>query len=175
MAKPRKLQDRRKGQRGRRRGDANSSQSILYSRMLLLCMLAAMTWFMMPTVVFMFFAMIPTIATLVTEKDRYKYTWICVGFMNIVGAMPWVLDMWFGLHTIEIAFSMLLNITTILTIYSISLCGWFIHKIIPPMIETYIKVSAHKRIQSFYEEQQNLIDEWGNEIAETTAKNQFTP
>ncbi|MCP4393661.1 MAG: hypothetical protein GY804_05265 [Alphaproteobacteria bacterium] len=163
------LQDRRK-MRGRRRGDHKSTQSILYSRMMLVCLLATLTWFMLPTVIFMFFATIPTTAILVTERSRHRYTWICVGCLNVLGAIPWVLDLWFGRHSIEVAFTMLTNISAIMTIYSIAFIGWIIHKTIPPIVETYIKVSAHKRIQMFYEEQQNLIDEWGNEVVEETAK-----
>jgi rRNA processing protein Gar1 len=114
--------------------------------------------------------MIPTIFSLITEKGRYRYNWICIGCMNALGAMPWVLSMWFGRHSIEVALGMLANVTTIITIYTIASIGWVIHRVIPPIVETYIKVSAHKRIQSLYEEQQSLIDEWGSGVVEETAK-----
>lgn len=168
-----KKQQRTKDRRisgGRRRSDNVSRDSIIYSRTLLLALLAGMTWFMLPTVVFLFFAMIPTIFALVTEKGRYRYTWICTGCLNLLGAMPWVLNMWLGRHSIEVALEMLTNVTTIITIYTIASIGWVIHKVIPPIVETYIKVSAHKRIQSLYAEQQSLIDEWGSGVVEETAK-----
>lgn len=170
MAKKQKRRQDRRTSGGRRRSDNLSRDSIIYSRTLLLALLAGMTWFMLPTVVFLFFAMMPTIFILITEKGQYRYTWICTGCMNLLGAMPWIFNMWFGRHSIEAVLGMLTSVTTIITIYTIASIGWVIHRVIPPMVETYIKVSAHKRIQSLYEEQQSLIDEWGSNVVEETAK-----
>ena len=91
-----------------------------------------------PTVIVLLFALLPTAVTFVMERGKGWYGGACVGSLNMAGAAPSLVELWFTGHTIEAAFGAIGNVFTILIIYGSAAIGWAIYSTTPSLISAYM-------------------------------------
>ncbi len=88
------------------------------SRVFLYMMLAIPIGLMIvPTMIVLMFALLPSGVAFVMERGKGVYGGVCVGAMNLAGASPYLVDLWFEDHTVEAAFAVLTDVFAILIIY----------------------------------------------------------
>ena len=77
-----------------------SKDSFLTSALSFL-ILTPMLFLMLPTVVFFFLSMLPTLVALIltaTSKTKFKYKWSCIGGLNFSGALPFLFKLFLPLE-----------------------------------------------------------------------------
>ena len=159
MAKKPKAAPAKKGAKGtgKPKGGLN--------KVVVLVILAALVPFSLPTVVLVFFTMLPTLVAWATEKGPNKYAFLCVGGLNFAGLFPYLFSLWFGVHTLDEAFRMLTDPLLLMTAYGAAGVGWGLYGAMPPMVASYLAHSSQRRVGNLKAAQKKLIEEWGDEVA----------
>ena len=119
----------------------------------------------LPTVILVFFGMLPTFVALIVDRTRQKYAVFCVGGMNFSGVFPYLLDLWAGEHTIGSAMEVLTDVFSLLLMYGAAGFGWMIFIAIPPVVGAFLTVMAQRRVSQLRRDQKELIEEWGEDVA----------
>ena len=130
-----------------------------------LAILAALVPFSLPTVVLVFFTMLPTLVSWATEKGPNKYAFLCVGGLNFAGLFPYLFSLWFGVHTLDESLRMLTDPIMLMTVYGCAAIGWGIYGAMPPMVVSYLAASSKRRVGNLKLAQKKLIEDWGDEVA----------
>ena len=119
----------------------------------------------LPTVILLFFGMLPTFVALIVDRTRQKYAVFCVGGMNFSGVFPYLLDLWAGEHTAGSAMELVTDVFSLLLMYGAAGFGWMIFIAIPPVVGAFLTVMAQRRVSQLRREQKELIEEWGEDVA----------
>ena len=144
-----------------------SKDSFLTSALSFL-ILTPMLFLMLPTVVFFFLSMLPTLVALIltaTSKTKFKYKWLCIGGLNFSGALPFLFKLWFGDNTIEGAIGLFVGNVAFVIIYLAAAIGWIFYRCIPPVILSVLEMNDQRRVVLLRELQAKLIAKWGEEVA----------
>ncbi len=120
----------------------------------------------MGSVILLFFTMLPTLGAWAGEKHREKYAWLCVGGFNFAGVVHYLINLWFGNHTAEGAFSMLSEATVLVWAYGSAGVGWMFYLFIPPMITSWVNFVTGRKTSGLRAAQKKLATEWGDEVME---------
>ncbi|MBR1778238.1 MAG: acyl-CoA synthetase [Alphaproteobacteria bacterium] len=127
-----------------------------------------MMYLMLPTVIFLFLSMLPTLVALVIDsnsKTRFKYKWLCIGGLNFAGSLPYLFRLWFGNNTWDGAVGLFLGGGAFLIIYLTALVGWVFYRCIPSVVLSFLEMSDQRRVVHLREAQAKLIAKWGEEVA----------
>jgi hypothetical protein len=127
--------------------------------------LAALVPFSLPTVLLVFFTMLPTLVAWATERGPHKYAFLCVGGLNFAGVLPYLFSLWFGVHTLDESFRMLTDPAMLLITYGCSGLGWVVYAAMPPMVGSYLTFTSQNRVGNLKAAQKKLIEDWGDEVA----------
>jgi hypothetical protein len=134
------------------------------NKVAVLMILAALVPFSLPTVVLLFFTMLPTMGAWASEKGAHKYAWLCVGGLNFSGVIAFLFTLWFGVHTLDEAFNMLSDAGVLLWAYGTSAIGWLIYMAMPPVVASWIAFTTERRVAALKGAQKKLVEEWGDEV-----------
>ncbi len=134
------------------------------NKLLLLLVVIALIPFSLPTVIFLFFGMLPTIAAALAPKSIGRNAWISVGGLNFAGLAHWLFALWFGHHTMQYAFSLLLGITPVLVAYAGAGLGWGIYLAMPPVVNAFMSVQSARRLVVLVANQKKLVEQWGDGV-----------
>lgn len=118
----------------------------------------------LPTWIYLFFSMLPTLVAFIVERGKYRFAWLTVGGINLAGSAPFLLKMWFGQHSIEAAARMLTDIYALIVILGSAAFGWALYLSLPPVVGTLLQLSSQRRIQTLQATQRRLLEEWGRDI-----------
>lgn len=135
-----------------------------FTWILLISLALAFGLMFLPTVIFIGFAMLPTLAAYLVDRNPVKYEWICVGGLNFAGASPFLISLWMGRHTLDAAVAQLTDVFTLAAIYGAAGAGWLMYVALPPMIGIFIQMKAQRRIASLKATQARLTQTWGPEV-----------
>lgn len=134
------------------------------NKIVVLMILAALIPFSLPTVTLLFFCGLPTLGAWAGEKGKHKYAWLCVGGLNFAGIIPYLFDLWFGVHTLDEAFNMLSDASVLLWAYGCSAMGWLLYMTTPPIVKSWLAFTTDRRVAALKSAQKRLIEEWGQEV-----------
>ena len=130
----------------------------------------------MPTVILMFFGLLPTMAAFLTDKTKQKTTTFCVGAMNFAGLFPYLYDLWGGANSLGTAIEMLANVFSLFVIYGAAGFGLLIFNWIPPIIGSFLSTVNERRMKVLRKRQRQLVEEWGDDVGESEhAPSKSTP
>lgn len=135
------------------------------NKVAVMLVLAALIPFSLPTVVLLFFTMLPTLAAWLSEKGHNKYAWLCVGGLNFAGVIPYLFSLWFGVHTLDEAFNMMSDASVLLVAYGTSALGWGFYMITPPIVGSWLNFTIDRRVAALKAAQKKLIEEWGEDVS----------
>jgi len=119
----------------------------------------------LPTVILVFFGMLPTIVAYVVDRSHQNSATFCVGAMNFSGLFPSVLNLWGGAHTSRHAIDILTNVFDLFIIYGAASFGWMMFTVIPPLVTTFLTLMSERRVATLRAYQNKIIEEWGPEVA----------
>lgn len=118
----------------------------------------------LPTVLLVFFGMLPTLVAAIIDRTRQRYATFCVGGMNFCGVFPYLLDLWAGPGDIAAATEIFTNVFALMLMYTAAGVGWVLFLAIPPAVVSFLQVMAQRRAAQCRVEQRRLVEEWGEDI-----------
>lgn len=150
-------------------GGAPKPKGVL-RRILTLSLVLFIGMLFLPTVLFLFVAMLPTSVAFVAGLGKKKrYDWICIGGLNFAGASPFLLTLWTGRNTVEAAFDELASVFNLMAIYGSAALGWLLFIAMPPIMVVFMQMSAQHRIGVLKQTQAHLVQIWGAEVGKAKA------
>ena len=118
----------------------------------------------MPTVLLIFFGLMPSIVAMVIDRTEGRYATFCVLGMNLSGLLPFLTDVWFQVHTTDMAIQIMTNVFNLLIIYGSAGFGWMLYMALPPVITTFLSAMSQRRVAVLREKQAQIIEEWGESV-----------
>jgi len=120
----------------------------------------------LPTVLLLFFGMLPAIVAYIVDPSKNKTSTICVGAMNFAGVFPYLLSLWTGIHSIDITLGILTDIFALMVMYSAAAAGWMVFMAVPPVVGVLMSGMDRRRIAALRARQKRIVKEWGKDVAE---------
>jgi len=118
----------------------------------------------LPTLILVFFGLLPTLVAFIIDRSPGKATTFCVGGMNFCGLLPWLLDLWAGANTISSAMVIMTNAFALLVIFGAAAVGWALYMTIPQIVVSVLTVTSQHKVAGLRAEQKSMIEEWGAEV-----------
>jgi hypothetical protein len=125
----------------------------------------AMVIMSLPTVMILFFGMLPAIVAAIIDRSPKKNAAFCVGGINLCGIVPYLMDLWTGDNSMDGAMRILTDVFSLIIMYGAAAFGWMIYQSLPPVVGTFITVIAQSRVASLRSTQRQLVEEWGEDVA----------
>lgn len=141
----------------RRRGRSNLTWMLVVGTFLLV--IAA------PTMIILFFGMLPTLVAYIIDRTQQKSATFCVGAINFIGVFPYIMDLWGGFNTVDVALSNVSDLFAMLVMYSAAAFGWLLFMAMPTVVASFVTVLQQRKVATLRAEQKDLIEEWGAEVA----------
>ena len=149
--------------------EANVQQSAKSPNILVLLWSAAIIimWLIVSLASFIVFTlgMLPTLVAYFCDRTEHRYALYCVGGLNLSGTFPFLLKL-IEDHTVANAMEIMGDVFSIGIIYSAAGFGWLMFLTVPPVISSFLTVLAESRKETLLAIQQQIVDEWGNEVTE---------
>lgn len=127
-------------------------------------MMIGMVLLALPTALVLFVAMLPTMVAAIADRTATRNAAMCVGGLNFAGTMPYLLEMWFGDHSLTTAINTLGDVFVLVVIYGSAGMGWLLYLVTPPLVIAVQQGIAQQRIASLRGRQRRLVEEWGEEV-----------
>ena len=118
-----------------------------------------------PTMIVLFFGMLPTLVAFIIDRTPQKSATFTVGSINFVGVFPYVMTLWTDFNSVDRAFAIVGDIFSLLVVYSAAAFGWLMFLALPSIISSFVIVMQQRKVAQLRGEQKDLIDEWGAEVA----------
>jgi hypothetical protein len=125
----------------------------------------AIAYFSLPTLVILVPGMLPTAVARVCDRTEQKYATFCVGGMNLCGVFPYLLHLWTINHDVKAAIGIISDIFALVVMYSAAGFGWLMFMAIPPVVSAFLNVLAQRRVTLLRASQEEIVKEWGPEVA----------
>ncbi|MBF0356143.1 MAG: acyl-CoA synthetase [Alphaproteobacteria bacterium] len=123
-------------------------------------------FFFLPTWVFLFLSMLPSVVAFVVDRTPYRYAWVSVAGLNLAGVAPYLMKLWFEGHSMSTALKMLSNPFDLIVMVGAAGLGWVLHLSLPPVVGAWLDVTSQRRLTQLRATQRKLLDEWGAEVAQ---------
>lgn len=150
--KPRKVAKQKSGK--------NSSKLHLF--LVISILLAAV---FLPTAFLLVIGLAPMATAFFVDRTKKKTKVITVGAMNLAGCMPFLLELWMTDHSLEKAFSIMLDPMTVIVIYCAAGVGYTIDWALTLLIASVLYQRGMARKKAIEKRQGALIERWGEEVA----------
>ncbi len=119
---------------------------------------------MIPTVIVLSVALVPTAVALIMERKKGWYGGVTVGSMNLAGTLPYLTDLWFKAHTIEAAVNIITSVLAWFMFYGCAAIGWAIYAVTPNVVSSFMAMTAGRQITSLRAKQRELVQTWGPDV-----------
>ena len=119
---------------------------------------------MIPTVVVLSVALVPTAVAFIMERKKGWYGGITVGAMNMAGTLPYLTDLWFKGHTVDAAIGIITSVMAWFVFYGCAAVGWAIYAITPNVVSSFMAMTAGRQITSLRTKQRDLVQTWGPDV-----------
>lgn len=111
--------------------------------------------------------LLPTLVALFTDTDPDKSSTATIGFMNLAGVLPFLVDLWKKGQTMDVAIVILREPRTWLIMFGAAAIGHLLLFIIPPIMTSMTISRMESRLSSLKEGLEQLRAIWGPEVATT--------
>ena len=118
----------------------------------------------LPTVMLVGFGMLPGLVAMIIDRTEERSATFCVGGLNFCGVFPYLMDLWFGDHSLDQAITQLTDVFALAVMYGGACMGWMLYLSLPPVIASFIQVMSERRLQQLRKTQRQILDEWGDEV-----------
>ena len=121
----------------------------------------------LPSIIILFFGMLPTIVAFIIDRSKQRNASFCVGGINFCGVFPYLMDLWTGANTMDMSVRVLTDVFSLVIMYGAAGFGWMIYLTLPPVIAAFLSVMAQHRVSTLRATQRQLIEEWGDDVSTT--------
>jgi len=97
----------------------------------------------------------------VIDRPEQKYATFCVIGFNFSGVFPYLMEIWFDIHSIDAAIEILTNVFDLFVIYGSATFGYMVYFALPPVITTFLSAMSDHRLEELRVTQKSIIEEWG--------------
>jgi hypothetical protein len=139
--------------------DSTRSNAFLY-----VLIAAGVSFAIIPTIVVLSVAMLPTGVAFLVERGKGWYCGATVGSLNLAGAAPYLVDLWVDNHTVDGAIDVIPNVWAYLIIYGAAGFGWAIYSTMPAVVGSFMAMGAGRRIAALRDQQKELVQKWGPDV-----------
>jgi hypothetical protein len=112
------------------------------------------------------FGLLPAIVAWTVDRSKEKAAAYSVGCLNLAGVFPYLLPVWFAGDGIGAAMDILTDVLALAVMYGAAACGWLLFLLLPPTVWAVQKVFAERRVTELKDDQERLIEQWGEKVAE---------
>jgi len=123
----------------------------------------------LPTAFVLGIGMAPLAAAFFVDRNKNKIRVLTVGAMNLAGCMPFLMRLWFSDHSLETAFTIVLDPLTIIIIYSAAGAGYVIDWVLTVVVAGVVYQRGQARKKSIEKRQAELAERWGEEVTGSIA------
>jgi hypothetical protein len=134
---------------------------------LVMILAGALLPFGLPTVL-VCLGLLPTLVALLTDTDEHRSTTATIGFLNIAGVFPFLLDLWLRGQTMEAALAIVKQPTNWLIMLGSAAAGQLLLYAIPPAMAMLTITQYETRVKSLKEAQEELKKIWGPDVMNVT-------
>jgi len=127
--------------------------------------LVLFTAFSLPSLIVFAVGLLPTGVAYIIDNNDQKTGTFCVGGMNICGVFPYAMKLWTDNHSVSAATDIVSDVFTLLIMYAAAGFGWMMFLAIPPVVASFLSVMAQSRVKVLRATQQDIMEEWGPEVA----------
>jgi len=118
-----------------------------------------------PTMIVLFFGMLPTLVAYIIDRTDQKSATFCVGAINFIGVFPYIIDLWIDINTMDAALTSVTDLFAMLVMYSAAAFGWLLFMAMPTVVASFVTVLQQRKVAQLRGEQKDLIEQWGAEVA----------
>lgn len=136
----------------------------IWTRLALAVFLLPVVIVLFPTTIVLAPFMLPTLVAFLIDRMSGRPFTITVGLLNGAGTLPAVLVLWSQGHTLAAAQDTLGNVLLWFSAYLCAAIGWTIYTSLPPILRQYYGRITSSRVDKLRQEQDKLIEEWGDEV-----------
>ncbi len=119
----------------------------------------------LPSVVLIFFGMLPTTVAFIIDRSKQHNAAYCVGGINFCGVFPYMMDLWSGDNSMDMSGRILTDVFSLVIMYGAAGFGWMIYISLPPVIAAFLSVMAQHKLSTLRTTQRQLIKEWGEDVS----------
>lgn len=120
--------------------------------------------FVLPTLL-LCLGLLPTLVVLITDTDRQKSSAATIGFMNVAGVMPFIVDLWQQGQTMEVALRILGQPNTWLIMLGAAGVGKLLLYAIPPAMALLTLTRMDVRLKGLKDGLEHIKSTWGPDVA----------
>ena len=117
-----------------------------------------------PTVIVLSVALVPTAVAFIMERKKGWYGGLTVGAMNLAGAFPYLMDLWFKGHTVDNATGIITSVLAWASFYGSAAIGWAIYAVTPNVVSSFMAMTAGRQITTLRARQRELVQTWGPDV-----------
>ncbi|HBM90892.1 MAG TPA: hypothetical protein DD400_03320 [Rhodospirillaceae bacterium] len=111
--------------------------------------------------------LVPTLIVLFTETDSRHPALATVGYMNLAGVLPFIIELWERGQTMEAALSIIRNPQSWVVMLGAAGIGQLILYVVPSMVASMIIVKQEARYRVLRDGVKQLEAIWGKDVANT--------
>ena len=131
---------------------------------LLLIFIAVLSIVFLPTAVILFVGLIPSFVAFFVDSTPKKTRAVTVGSYNVMGCVPFMLDLWEVSGDLDVAIDILFTPLTLVVIYAAAAVGYFIYWGAGLVISSFFYQQGQSRRSVFVKRKQELIERWGRDV-----------
>ena len=136
----------------------NASATIVIAAVTVLAVTA------LPLCILLLAGLIPTMVATTVDRYRAKYLTRTVGFMNLAGLTPLVVQLWSDGLTMASVAKILSRPTDWLTMYGAAGIGWILFLGMPSVARVFVDIRADQLQRELKARAKSLVQEWGQEV-----------
>jgi hypothetical protein len=119
----------------------------------------------LPLSILLLAGLLPTMVAALVDRHRAKYLTRAVGFMNLAGLSPLVVQLWGqGLAMTGLA-NILSRPVNWLTMYGAAGIGWVLFLGMPSVARVFVDIRADQLQRDLKARAARLVQDWGEEVA----------
>ena len=122
----------------------------------------------LPLCILLLTGLIPSMVAALVDRYRAKYLTRTVGFMNLAGLTPLVVQLWGAGHTMVGLADILSRPINWLTMYGAAGIGWVLFLGMPTLARVFVDIRADQLQRDLNTRAAGLVREWGEEVTGKT-------
>ena len=118
----------------------------------------------LPLCILLLSGLVPTMVATVVDRYRAKYLTRTVGFMNVAGMAPLMVQLWTSGLTMDGAAQILSKPINWVMMYGAAGIGWVLFLGMPSLARVFVDIRADQLQRELKTRAKHLVEEWGEEV-----------
>jgi hypothetical protein len=119
---------------------------------------------LMPSFVYLSAALAPSLVALAMDRSASRALPLSVGLLNLAGALPGLVEVWKGGHSLAAALEVIAAYQALLLAYGAAAVAAVIYHGLLPLVATHTHIATARRLRQIAHQQHELTETWGEEL-----------